>query len=139
MGWNTLGTEQTNGVDSDLTILNERFIKNGLHSIVGYNSKGFPFMESHSHIDLYRVFRNTIIRTSVFNNRYRSLRLNDLATELIGKEKFEGITGQNVSTGSIELQREYVPRDAELVMELSKSNNCQVLLLPASIAKLTEP
>jgi hypothetical protein len=27
MGLNTLGTEQTNGVDSDLTILNERFIK----------------------------------------------------------------------------------------------------------------
>ena len=60
MGWNTLGAEQTNGIDSDLTILNERLIKNGLPSIVGYNSKGFPFIESHSHVDLYMVFRNTI-------------------------------------------------------------------------------
>jgi hypothetical protein len=54
MGWNTLGAEQTNGIDSDLTILNERLIKNGLPSIVGYNSKGFPFIESHSHVDPYR-------------------------------------------------------------------------------------
>jgi DNA polymerase elongation subunit (family B) len=115
----------------------ERFIKNRLPSIVGYDSKGFPFIEYGSHIDLYRVFRNTIIRTSVFNNGYRSLRLNDVATKLIGKGKFEGIVGQNVSTSSMELQREYVLRDAELVMDLSKSNNCQVLQLMQAIAQLT--
>lgn len=79
IGWNTTGTGHADGVDSDLTVLNERFIKNGQTSIIGYDNKGFPFVEGSRHIDLYKVFRNPIIRTSVFNNRYRSLKLNDVA------------------------------------------------------------
>ncbi|HZD35617.1 MAG TPA: DNA polymerase domain-containing protein, partial [Nitrososphaeraceae archaeon] len=137
VGWNTIGTEQTNGTDSDLTVLNERFIKNSLPSIIGYSSQGLPFIEGHSHVDLYRVFRNKIIRTSVFNNRYRSLRLNDVATALLTKGKLEGVNGQNVHTKSIEVQKEYVLRDAELVMNLSSVNNGQILHLMQAIAQLT--
>jgi hypothetical protein len=137
VGWNTMGTEQTNGMDSDLTVLNERFIKNSLPSIIGYNSKGLPFIEGHFHIDLYRVFRNKIIRTSVFENKYTSLGLNDVATALLAKAKLDDVNGQNVHSKSIELQKEYVLRDAELVMNLSNINNGQVLQLMGAIAQLT--
>jgi DNA polymerase elongation subunit (family B) len=132
-----MGTERTNGMDSDLTILNERFTKNSLPSIVGYNSKGLPFIEGHSHVDLYRVFRKKIIRTSVFNNKYRSLGLNDVATALIAKGKLEDINGKNVYTTSIELQKKYVLKDAELIMNLSNVNNGQVFHLMHSIEQLT--
>jgi DNA polymerase elongation subunit (family B) len=137
VGWNTMGTQQTNGIDSDLTVLNERFIKNSLPSIIGYNSKGLPFIEGHSHVDLYRVFRNKIIRTSVFDNKYRSLGLNEVATALIAKGKLVDMNGQNAHTKSIELQKDYVLRDAELVMNLSNINNGQVLRLMDAIAQLT--
>lgn len=137
VGWNTMGTEQTNGTDSDLTVLNERFIKNSLPSIIGYNRKGLPFIEGHSHVDLYRVFRNKIIRTSVFNNRYRSLGLNDVSMALLAKGKLEDVNGQNVHTKFIEVQKEYVLRDAELVMNLSNINNGQILHLMQAIAQLT--
>jgi hypothetical protein len=137
VGWNTIGTEQTNGIDSDLTVLNERFIKNSLPSIIGYNSKGLPFVEGHSHVDFYRVFRNKIIRTSLFNNKFRSLGLNDVATALLDKGKLEGVNGQNVHTKSIEEQKEYVLRDAELVMNLSNVKNGQVLQLMNAITQFT--
>ena len=132
-----MGTEQTNGIDSDLTVLNERFIKNSLPSIIGYNSKGLPFIEGRFHVDLYKVFRNKIIRTSVFDNRYRSLGLNDVATALLAKGKLEDVNGQNAHSKSIELQKEYVLRDAELVMNLSNINNGQVLRLMDAISQLT--
>ena len=136
-GWNTIGTEHTNGVDSDLTVLNERFIKNSLSSIFGYDSKGLPFTEGHFHIDLYRVFRNKMIRTSVFDNKYRSLGLNDVATALLDKGKLEDVNGQNAHSKSIGLQKEYVLRDAELVMNLSNINSGQVLRLMDAISQLT--
>lgn len=136
-GWNTMGTEQTNGVDSDLTVLNERCIKNSLPSIIGYNGKGLPFIEGRFHVDLYKVFRNKIIRASVFDNRYRSLGLNDVATALLAKGKLKDVNGQNAHSESIELQKEYVMRDAELVMNLSNINNGQVLRLMEAISQLT--
>ena len=65
------------------------------------------------------------------------MRLNDVATALIAKGKLEGVNGQNAPTKSIELQREYVLRDAKLVMDLSNINNGQVLQLMDAIAQLT--
>jgi DNA polymerase elongation subunit (family B) len=132
-----MGTEETVGVDSDLTVLNERCIKNSLSSIIGYNSKGLPFIEGHFHIDLYRVFRNKIIRTSVFENKYRFLGLNDVATALLAKGKLKGVNGQNVHSQSIELQKEYALRVAGLLMNLSNINNGQVLWLMDAISQLT--
>lgn len=131
IGWNTTG------IDSDLAIMNERCIKNGIQSIVEYNEKGVPFVEGHIHIDLYKVFRNEMIKTSIFKNRYKSLKLDEVSRAILGKGKITGTTGENVYTKSIEEQKQYVLRDAELVMDLSKVGNGEVLDLMSTIAGLT--
>ena len=131
IGWNTTG------IDSDLAILNERCIKSGFQSIVGFNDKALPFIEGQTHIDLYKVFRNEMVKTSIFHNKYRSLKLDEVSKSLLGKGKIANTTGENVYTKSIEEQKEYVQRDSELVMGLSKINNGDILSLMNVIGQLT--
>jgi DNA polymerase elongation subunit (family B) len=131
IGWNTTG------IDSDLAILNERCVKSGFQSIVGFTNKALPFIEGQTHIDLYKVFRNEMVKTSIFNNKYRSLKLDEVSKSLLGKGKIANTTGENVYTKSIEEQKEYVLRDAQLLMGLSKINSRDVLSLMNVIGQLT--
>jgi DNA polymerase elongation subunit (family B) len=88
-------------------------------------------------IDLYKVFRNEIVKASIFKNKYRSLKLDEVSKSLLGKGKLSDIDGENVHAKSVEEQKQYVLRDAELVMELSKVNNGKILELIVSITELT--
>jgi DNA polymerase I len=128
-----------NDFSSDLAVLNERCIKNGVSSPVRFTWNGRPTIENRIHIDLCEVFRKELVRGTIFKNKYRTLKLEDVSQALLGKGKYgEGaISGANVHTLSIEQQKQYVLQDAQLVMDLSKANNGQIMSLMQAISELT--
>jgi DNA polymerase, archaea type len=128
-----------NDFSSDLAVLNESCIKNGISSPVKFSWNGRPTIENRIHIDLCEVFRKELVRGTIFKNKYRTLKLEDISLALLGKGKYgEGaISGANVHTLSIEQQKQYVLQDAQLVMDLSKANNGQIMSLMQAISELT--
>ena len=124
---------------SDLAVLNERCIKNSIPSPVKFSSNGKPSIENRMHIDLYEVFRNELVKGSIFKNKYRTLKLEDVCQALLSKGKYGSgaISGANVHTLTIEPHRQYVLQDAQLVMDLSKVNNGQIMSLMQAISELT--
>jgi len=126
-------------VKSDLAVLNERCIKNGIPSPIKFSWNGRPSIEKRIHIDLCEVFRKELVKGTIFKNKYRTLKLEDVSQALLGKGKYGsgGISGDNVHTLTIGQQKQYVLQDAQLVMDLSKANNGQVMSLMQAIAELT--
>ena len=124
---------------SDLAVLNERCIKNSIPSPVKFSSNGKPSIENRMHIDLYEVFRKELVKGSIFKNKYRTLKLEDVCQALLSKGKYGSgaISGANVHTLTIEQHRQYVLQDAQLVMDLSKVNNGQIMSLMQAISELT--
>ena len=128
-----------NGVNSDLAVLDEKCIKNGIPSPVKFSQNGRPTIENKIHIDLCEVFRKELVRGTIFKNKYRTLKLEDVSRALLGKQKYGlgAISGANVHSITVEQQKEYVLQDAQLVMDLSKTNNGQILSLMQAVAELT--
>jgi DNA polymerase I len=124
---------------SDLAILNERCIKNRIPSPVKFTQNGKPCIENRIHIDLYEVFQKELVRGTIFKNRYRTLKLEDVSQGVLGKGKYGSgaISGTNVHTLTTEQQKQYVLQDAQLVMDLSKANNAQIMSLMQAISELT--
>ncbi len=65
------------------------------------------------------------------------MKLDEVSTAILGRGKIANATGENIYTKSIEEQKRYVLRDAELVMDLSKVDNNEILDLMLVIAELT--
>jgi hypothetical protein len=140
-GWYSTGVaiyhedtqEYLEGVDSDLAVLHSRCLGNGVDSIVDFNHKGIPYIRGQKHIDLYNVFGKPMVQTTIFKNLYRTLKLDDVSKAVLGDNlevlsgKYKGLTGKDAQILPIEEQKKYVLRDAELVMQLSKHNNSEVL------------
>lgn len=123
---------------SDLAVLNERCLKNGVPSPVEFDHQtGRPSIKGKMHIDLYEVFKKEMVKSTIFKNRYRTLKLDDVARSLLGHGKFgDRITGANVAGMPVDVQKSYVLQDAKLVAELLKVNGGQVLALMKSISEL---
>jgi DNA polymerase I len=136
IGWYTSGIEAV-GNDSDLAVFDDRCFKNNIDSKIIFSNNNIPSIKGKEHIDLYQVFQKEMVKNSIFKNKYKSLKLGDVSKALLEKGKHDGITGANVYTKSIEEQKKYVLKDAELVLELSKINNGQVLDLMNAISELT--
>jgi DNA polymerase, archaea type len=128
-----------NDFSSDLAVLNERCIKNGISSPVKFTWNGKPCIGNRIHIDLCEVFRKELVRGTIFKNKYRTLKLQDVCQALLSKGKYGSgaISGANVDTLTIEQKRQYALQDAQLVMDLSKANNGQIMSLMQAIAELT--
>ena len=153
MGWYSTGIakyhedtqEYLDGVDSDLATLHTRCLANGVDSIVDFNSAGIPYVRGRKHIDLHSVFGKPMVQTTIFKNAYRTLKLDEVSKavllsaqqslEAVGK--YKGLTGKEIQSLSIEEQKKYVLRDVELVMQLSKHNNSEVLDAMKSISEIT--
>src|ERR687895_1079341 len=112
-------------INSDLAVLNERCIKNGIPSPVRFSWNGRPTVENRVHIDLYGIFRKELVKGTIFKNKYRTLKLEDVSQGVLGKGKYGSgaISGMNVNGLTIDQQKRYVLQDAQLVMDLSKANN----------------
>jgi DNA polymerase I len=153
MGWYSTGIakyhedtqEYLDGVDSDLATLHSRCLANGIDSIVDFNSAGIPYVRGRKHIDLHSVFGKPMVQTTIFKNAYRTLKLDEVSRAVLSGEqqtveavgKYKGLTGKDVQSLPVEEQKKYVLRDAELVMQLSKHNNSEVLDALKAISELT--
>jgi DNA polymerase, archaea type len=149
IGWYSTGVakyhedtqEYIDGVDSDLAVLHNRCITNGVDSIVDFNNAGIPYIRGQKHIDLHSVFGKPMVQTTIFKNAYRTLKLDEVSKAVLGDleagGKYKGLTGKDIQTISIEDQKRYVLRDAELVMQLSRHNNGEVLNAMKTISELT--
>lgn len=149
IGWYSTGVakyhedtqEYLEGVDSDLVILHNRCLANGVDSIVDFDSSGLPYIRGQKHIDLHSVFGKSMVQTTIFKNAYRTLRLDEVSKAVLGEStdsgKYKGLTGTDFQTLSAEEQKRYVVRDAELVMRLSKHNHGEVLDAMKAISELT--
>jgi DNA polymerase elongation subunit (family B) len=127
------------GFSSDLAVLNERCIKNGLPSLVKFTQNGRPYIEDRIHIDLCEVFKKQLVKGTIFKNKYRTLKLQDVCQALLSKGKYGSgvISGANVHALTIDEQKQYVLQDAQLVMDLSKANDGQIMSLMQAISELT--
>src|SRR5215218_4264423 len=96
-----------NDVNSDLAVLNERCIKNQIPSPVKFSHNSKPRIENRIHIDLYEVFRKELVRGTIFKNKYRTLKLEDVCQALLGRGKYGSgaINGANVHALSIDEQK----------------------------------
>jgi DNA polymerase I len=125
--------------DSDLAILHEECVRNGIPSPVGFVKNGRPYIRGKRHIDLCEVYGKAMIKMSVYKNRYRTLGLDDVARALLQKGKFGAgsISGGNVTAMPASVQKSYVLQDAQLVMDLLKVDNKQVIALMQAVSELT--
>jgi DNA polymerase elongation subunit (family B) len=128
-----------NDINSHLALLNERCIKNELPSPVRFSLNGRPTSENRIHLDLCEDFRKEMVKATIFKNKYRALKLRDVSQALLGKGKYgsEIVSGANAQTLTVDQQKQYVLQDAQLVMDLSKVNNGQVVSLMQAISELT--
>ena len=114
-----------------------------MDSIIDFNSAGIPYIRSQTHIDLHNVFGKPMVQTTIFKNAYRTLRLGEVSKVVLSEHenleagKYKGLTGKGIQTLPVEEQKMYVLRDAELVMQLSKHNNSEVLDAMKSVSELT--
>jgi DNA polymerase, archaea type len=157
VGWYSTGVaryhedtqEYLDGVDSDLAILHNRCVANDVDSLVEFNSAGTPYISGQTHIDLYNVFSKPMVQATIFKNAYRTLKLDEVSKAVLadsiheGQEsevllgKYKGLTGKDIESFPVEEQKKYVLRDAELLIQLSKHNNSEVLDALKSISELT--
>jgi DNA polymerase, archaea type len=125
---------------SDLVVLNERCLKNRIPSPVAFDARtGRPYIKGKVHIDLYEVFKKEMVKSTIFKNKYRTLKLEDVAHAVLGHGKFGSgsVTGANVGDMPIDIQKSYVLQDARLVAELLQVNDGQVITLMKAISELT--
>src|SRR5215813_6392379 len=129
MGWYSTGIaryhedtqEYLDGVDSDLAILHNRCLENGVDSIVEFNYAGIPYISGQTHIDLYNVFSKPMVQNTIFKNAYRSVGLDEVSKALLADTshkdpgKYKGLTGKDIQSLPVEEQKTYVLRDVELV------------------------
>ena len=139
IGWYSTGVakyhedtqEYLDGIDSDLAVLHNRCLVNGIDSIVDFNSAGIPYLRGQQHIDLHSVFGKPMVQTTIFKNTYRTLKLDEVSKAILGDleadVKYKGLTGKDIFNLPVDEQKKYVLRDAQLVMQLSKHNNSEVL------------
>ena len=159
-GWYSTGVRKFNtakgkfeGHYSDLFLLHQRCIYHEIENLspitLGITSNT-PYFKGNNnkHIDLYKVYSKEIIKNGVFNKKYRTDRLDDVAQSLLGvgkyiyKDPIVGtkivVNGENVNDLPFDIQMRYVARDAELTMMLAYHNDCLALEIMKYIALYSE-
>lgn len=124
----------------DLGILYHRCEANGIENIISrskYGKRTFYRLDGLKHIDLYEVYRKPLVKTGIFHDIYRTLKLDEVSKVFLGYGKYNDLSGKDFLNLSIEDQRQYSLRDSELVMDLSKHNNYEVLDALNGISEIT--
>jgi hypothetical protein len=97
IGWYSTGVakyhedtlEYLDGVDSDLAVLHNRCLANGVNSIVDFNSSGIPYIRGQKHVDLYNVFGKPMVQNTIFKNAYRTLKLDEVSKAVLGDNSID--------------------------------------------------
>jgi DNA polymerase elongation subunit (family B) len=145
------------GKDSDLKIIDQVCRYYNIPSIIGFNKRDVPYVRGYPyglcnidpyysnlnkfgwyyHIDLYQVYKKPMIKTIIYQNKYKDLNLDSVAKAILNEGKFENLNGLEIQTLSKQKQIEYVAKDSKLVMKLSKYNNYEILDLMNAISVIT--
>jgi DNA polymerase, archaea type len=145
------------GKDSDLKIIDQACQYYNIPSIIGFDIRGVPYLRGYDyrpynidpyysnlnkfdwyyHIDLYQVYKKPMIKTIIYQNKYKDLNLDSAAKAILNEGKFENLDGLQIQNLSKQKQIEYVAQDSTLVMKLSKHNNCEILDLMNAISIIT--
>jgi len=121
------------GINGDLAVLDSNLRIIGIPTIIRYDKySNTPFITNDifannnrvfkADIDLLQVFAKPLVR-SIFKNKYKSLRLDDVSIALLGFGKLDNKTGAKLYEMSIEERKSYCLHDAHLVAELIRANN----------------
>ena len=136
----TTNSSFINDIQCDLGILYERCETNGIDNIVSKSKKGSRTYYSISplhHIDLFQVYSKVMVQDTIYNRAYRTHKLDDVSKALLGYGKYKNLSGKDFLKLSIKDRKKYSLRDSELVMELSKYNNYEVLDAMLAISEIT--
>jgi hypothetical protein len=79
-----------------------------------------------------------LVQDTIYKKAYRTHKLNEVSKVLLGHGKYKDLSGKEFLSLPIEQQIEYSLRDSELVMELSKHNNFEVLDAMLAISEIAE-
>ena len=163
LGWYSKGVRLQNedgtysGKDSDLKIIDQVCQYYNIPSIIGFDKIGVPYVRGYDyrlcsldpryanqnkfdwyyHIDLYQVYKKPMVKTIIYQNKYKDLNLDSVAKAILNEGKFESLDGLQIQNLSKQKQIEYVAQDAKLVMNLSKHNNYEILDLMNAISVIT--
>lgn len=164
IGWYTKGVQRKNeetgkmeGKDSDLRIIDLVCKYYNIPSIIRYDKREVPYIKGYNHklcdnnteyaalnrfdwyyhIDLYQVYKKPMVKSLIYENKYKDLSLNSVAKVILNESKFENLDGLQIQKLSKEEQIEYVAQDANLVMKLSKYNNYEILDIMNAISIIT--
>ena len=139
IGWNSTGhvKNSESAKNSDLAILHERCIANDIQSIVSFGPNSVPYIGYPKHIDLCNVYSKVMVQDTIYKKAYRTHKLDEVSKALLGHGKYKDFSGKDFKSLPIEEQIEYSLRDSQLVMELSKHNDFEVLDAMYAISEIT--
>ena len=83
------------------------------------------------------MFAKPLVKTIIFKNKYKSLRLDEVGKALLGYGKLENKTGAKLDEMSIDERKSYCLHDAHIVADLIRVNNGQILNIMHVIASHT--
>jgi DNA polymerase elongation subunit (family B) len=157
-------TETCSGKDSDLKVIDSICKYYNIPSIIGFDKRGIPYVRGYNnqyglrgnyyfyqqqyqnkvdwyyyHIDLYNVYKKPLVKSIIYNNKYKDQSLESVSQAILNEGKFGNIKGsdiQNNNTSKDEVLQ-YVSQDAFLVMKLSKYHNYEILDLMNAISRIT--
>ena len=78
-----------------------------------------------------------MVQDTIYKKAYRTHKLAEVSKALLGYGKYKDFSGKDFKSLPIEEQIEYSLRDSQLVMELSKHNNFEVLDAMLAISEIT--
>ena len=163
IGWYSKGvrlqdkeTGAFSGKDSDLKVIDSICKYYDIPSIIGFDKRGIPYVRGYRysleddyylqqnkfdwyyHIDLYNVYKKPLVKSIIYNNRYKDLSLESVSQAILKEGKFENLKGSDILNIPKEKLMQYVTQDANLVMKLSKHNNYEILDLMNAISIITD-
>ena len=143
------------GKDSDLKVIDSICKYYDIPSIIGFDKRGVPYVRGYRyglendyylqqnkfnyyfHIDLYNVYKKPLVKSIIYNNKYKDLSLETVSQAILKEGKFENLKGSDILNVSKEKIIQYVIQDANLVMKLAKRNNYEILDLMNAISVIT--
>ena len=163
IGWYSKGvrlqdkeTGTFSGRDSDLKVIDSVCKYYDIPSIIAFDKRGIPYVkgydyrleddyylqqnkfERYYHIDLYNVYKKPLVKSIIYNNRYKDLSLESVSRSILKESKFENLKGADILNVPKEKLMQYVTQDANLVMKLVKHNDFKILDLMNAISLITD-
>ena len=143
------------GKDSDLKVIDSICRYHNIPSIIGFDKRGVPYVRGYRygleddyylqqkkfdwyyHIDLYNVYKKPLVKSIIYNNRYKDLSLDSVSQSILKEGKFEKLKGSDIQNIPKDKLMQYVTQDTNLVMKLAKRNNYEILDLMNAISIIT--